>query len=145
MLSLFYERWCWQPQGLESAWRLISELNTAWLSCVTRGGGNVFVVVLLVWVADGVCTLDGTHRCIVHDFVVCYGILWRRVSTFNIVWRLCGFYLIALLNVLCSSWTDIRFCVDVKRVWRSSMASMWPSGVSIRLWVNVPEESTRRF
>jgi len=80
MLALFYKRWCWQPQELESAWRLISELNTAWLSCVSGGGGNVFVVVLPVWVANGVCTLDGTHRCVVHDFVVCYSILWRRVS-----------------------------------------------------------------
>lgn len=145
MLSLFYKRWCWQRQELESAWRLISELNTAWLSCVRGGGGKCFC-----------CSAAGLSggRCVYVRRDTSMFRSWLRSLlryslaanvTFNIVWRLCGFYLIALLNVLCSSWTDIHFSVDVKRVWRSSMASMWPGGVSIRLLVNVQEESTRRF
>jgi len=117
MFSLFYKRWCWQPQELESAWRLISELNTAWLSCVSGGGGNVFVVVLLVWVADGVCTLDGTHRCVVHDFVVCYSFLWRRVShltlfNFNVVSTLSRYWMFYVLYgltfVFVLMWNECR-------------------------------------
>lgn len=117
MFSLLCKRWCWEPQELESAWRFISELNTAWLSCVSGGGGNVFVVVLLVWVEDGVCTLGGTHRRVVHVFVVCYGILWRRVSYLtlfdvNVVSILLHYWIFSVLRgltfVLCWCETSVE-------------------------------------